>query len=225
MDEEMIFAPEATGTEAAEAQTPESAEPNGETVESAARDADIRAFLDAVPDADVKNLPEAVLTELNTTSAEFTAYPSVSVDGVGTITLSGEAETVGFSDCVGKFALIDGVIMKFTEAAANAAEGDVLCRGGAVGLSSASVSGVTVLTRGGSVKVYGTLTVTAGEVAAADAETVYYSALGSPDDLVGKWVTSSAGTLYYLTGYKTTTVTLSTGDSYEQYSYTGRAVT
>ncbi|MCD8016598.1 MAG: hypothetical protein LUE97_02105 [Oscillospiraceae bacterium] len=169
-------------------------------------------------------LQSAVLTELNATSAEFTAYPSVSVDGVGTITLSGEAETVGFSDCVGKFALIDGVIMKFTETAANAAEGDVLCRGGAVGLSSASVSGVAVLTRGGSVKVYGTLTVTAGEVAAADAETVYYSELGSPDDLVGRWVASSAGTLYYLTGYKTTTVTLPTGGSYEQYSYTGRAV-
>ncbi|MCD8342814.1 MAG: hypothetical protein LUC19_00265 [Oscillospiraceae bacterium] len=158
-------------------------------------------------------LQSAVLTELNATSAEFTAYPSVSVDGVGTITLSGEAETVGFSDCVGKFALIDGVIMKFTEAAANAAEGDVLCRGVAVGLATASVSGAAVLTRGGSVKVYGTLTVTAGEVAAADAETVYYSALGSPDDLVGKWVASSAGTLYYLTGYKTTTVTLPTGGS------------
>ncbi|MCD8374906.1 MAG: hypothetical protein LUC20_07435 [Oscillospiraceae bacterium] len=78
MDEEMIFAPEATDTEAAEAQVPESAEPNGETAESAAlnaaRDADIRAFLDAVPDADVKNLPEAVWAGVRSGKSLLTAY-------------------------------------------------------------------------------------------------------------------------------------------------------
>lgn len=74
MDEEMIFAPEATDTEAAEAQAPESAEPSGETAESAARDADIRAFLDAVPDADVKNLPEAVWAGVRSGKSLLTAY-------------------------------------------------------------------------------------------------------------------------------------------------------
>ncbi|MCC8089907.1 MAG: hypothetical protein LIO55_00595 [Oscillospiraceae bacterium] len=168
-------------------------------------------------------LEEAVLTELNATSAVYTAYPSVCVDSLGTISVSGTAVTVGFSDCEGKYAEINGTVMKFTRVNAVKAEGDVLCEGGAIGLSSSTLSGVMVLTRGGSCTVYDTLRVTSGEISVEDAETVYYNSLSSPSALIGKFFVHANGTIYYISGYTSKTVTVS-GSSYQQYSYTGTQI-